>query len=554
MIMRMKTVLCNSLIFAFLLWNGCGIITPTEPVPDIGAAINIVTMDETGKPLVGVLITTFPNTSKRLTDATGKAVLNDIPPGKYQIALVHPAIPLTYQDIIIRSNETKDISFKIATIVSINILVITTAGKPVKDMVITTSPPTVTVITDEEGRAVIENVPVRFYSFFVKRMGLYVMSDSRLLIIRNGKLEDIVLELESQYPLVTILSPPDNYFQQNRDIILSGRAYDFEDLELTGSSMVWRSNIDGFLGIGEELAIDYLSVGHHTITLTGIDSVNNETTRSIMLNLHTFEKNSYFPIPWRGSWTYHFENPEFTVLNDDGTTENWNLSDLYVVMEDMNTRNCSLNYTVTKGSQTTSYHYYLVDYFENDEENIYISRTTEQLQVNNKKLDLDTTYSPRYTAIRNYMSPQIESFYETTVTAEVTWIYSYVSQDKNPYSEIATFTTAVETGIPEPVDTGLGSIEALPLTITVGETARKWWLAQGIGLVRLEFDTLYFSLAANLHETNIFDFSDDGLIHKRAAGSHRTGSQGVVKRFSTSADTPEGMRERCAFLRDLCPR
>lgn len=557
-----KTVTVAVLVSVLFVWSGCG-RNPTAPAPEPVGSVKVVVQNEKGIPLSGIQVVTFPNTAKKFTDVNGQVILQDIPPGKYQVALFHPTIPLTYQDIIIASQETRELTFTIASQVTISLLVLDTAGNPVEGIDISTDPITFSMTTNEKGCAVIENVPVQSYAFIVSRLGITILTDRQKLVIRNGQLEDVVLVIARQEPFVRILSPKNQDLQSNRDIHLTGEGYDFEDYELTGYSLVWSSDIDGFLGTGEELTIDYLSIGHHTIILTGIDSDNYKTARSIKLNLHGFEKDSYFPIPWKGSWIYHYENPVISVRNDDGEMEDWNFGDLEVTMEDLNTRNCSLHYSVITDNESWYYHYYIVDYFQSDEDNIYIAKTTERLRVwenistahdPTRELNLETEYFPRYPVIQNHMAPQVESFYEITVNAEVTWDYRDFQYGGNPYSETAAYSTSIETGTIEPVETGVGTFEAVPLTITAGEAVRKWWLARGIGLVRLEYNTFDLPLTAILYETNIFEFSDDGLIHKLAAGSHRTGSQGVVKRFSKSADTPEGMWERCAFLRDLCPR
>jgi len=54
-------------------------------------------------------------------------------------------------------------------------------------------------------------------------------------------------------------------------VIFTGTGTDTEDGNLYGSSLVWTSGLDGFIGTGTSLSISTLSVGSHLITLTVTD-------------------------------------------------------------------------------------------------------------------------------------------------------------------------------------------------------------------------------------------------------------------------------------------
>ncbi len=192
------------------------------------------------------------------------------------------------------------------------------SGIPLTNIKVSTSPTTSNEITDENGHVVFENVPVRKYTFIVKRENATVYIRNKTLSIRNGQLQDVEIIIANEPPSVKILSPANHQFHNIFDIHLVGEGYDFEDGELPDSSYFWYSSIDGELGTGKELTVDRLSVGRHKITLACIDSDQNRTERFINLNLYYFEKESYFPIPWNGNWLYRYQIPEFTVINDYG--------------------------------------------------------------------------------------------------------------------------------------------------------------------------------------------------------------------------------------------
>ncbi len=78
-------------------------------------------------------------------------------------------------------------------------------------------------------------------------------------------------------PVPEIITPLNNeVFLDTSDLELSGKATDYEDGILTGSSLQWKSSKDGVLGTGTSLTISsgsgILSTGKHVITLTATDS------------------------------------------------------------------------------------------------------------------------------------------------------------------------------------------------------------------------------------------------------------------------------------------
>jgi hypothetical protein len=82
-------------------------------------------------------------------------------------------------------------------------------------------------------------------------------------------------------PSVVMDSPADQtVFDEGEVVTFEGSADDVEDGELTGSSLVWRSDVDGQLGTGETLTRSDLSPGPHLVSLTARDSDGNTATAS----------------------------------------------------------------------------------------------------------------------------------------------------------------------------------------------------------------------------------------------------------------------------------
>jgi len=87
----------------------------------------------------------------------------------------------------------------------------------------------------------------------------------------------------SQNPVATIFHPGNGETRgAGTSIPFSGTANDPQDGALTGSSLVWTSDLTGALGTGETFNAS-LTAGTHRITLTATDSDANTGTDSIDL-------------------------------------------------------------------------------------------------------------------------------------------------------------------------------------------------------------------------------------------------------------------------------
>lgn len=90
----------------------------------------------------------------------------------------------------------------------------------------------------------------------------------------------------NQAPTVSITAPAANSsFAHGQTISFAGTGHDPEDGDLSGASLVWTSSIDGQIGTGTSFSTSALSVGIHTITLTGKDSQGATGTASITIRV-----------------------------------------------------------------------------------------------------------------------------------------------------------------------------------------------------------------------------------------------------------------------------
>ncbi|MFQ5887725.1 MAG: zinc-ribbon domain-containing protein, partial [Candidatus Hydrothermarchaeales archaeon] len=103
----------------------------------------------------------------------------------------------------------------------------------------------------------------------------------------GGVIEEVVVgRFINEPPIVDIQEPPNNLgASYGQAITFVGMSEDKEDEVLPDSSMQWQSSIDGDLGTGNSFSTDALSVGDHTITLTGTDSKGKTTSQSIVLKI-----------------------------------------------------------------------------------------------------------------------------------------------------------------------------------------------------------------------------------------------------------------------------
>lgn len=86
-------------------------------------------------------------------------------------------------------------------------------------------------------------------------------------------------------PITTIDTPVAGaWFTQGELIHLSGASL-AADGPLADPYLSWESSLDGFLGIGASLDVSSLSIGTHTISLTGINSSNLSSTDSVVIDV-----------------------------------------------------------------------------------------------------------------------------------------------------------------------------------------------------------------------------------------------------------------------------
>jgi hypothetical protein len=96
---------------------------------------------------------------------------------------------------------------------------------------------------------------------------------------------DSVFSIARKAPFVGIVSPSSGQEISSADTVtLRGLATDYEDGMLPDRTFVWSSNVDGLLGVGDQLRAS-LSPGEHVITLSATDSDGQEGQSSVTVRV-----------------------------------------------------------------------------------------------------------------------------------------------------------------------------------------------------------------------------------------------------------------------------
>lgn len=172
------------------------------------------------------------------------------------------------------------------------------------------------------------------------------------LTVNDGKADslpdNVVISAVNTPPQSIISSPQDASIGYLCDpIVLVGSATDNQDGEISGNGLKWTSNRDGDLGIGLELRLDNLSLGAHTISLTGTDAHGAKDQVSIELQVYyqrvvdTGQTQSFTETS--GEDSDYLINPFAYTDNGDGT-----ISDLHTGLMWEQTAGISGGYTITE--------------------------------------------------------------------------------------------------------------------------------------------------------------------------------------------------------------
>jgi len=102
--------------------------------------------------------------------------------------------------------------------------------------------------------------------------------------VNTGSAISNLFSVAKKLPEAEIFAPePDEEFYAFDGVLLVGFGYDLDDGVLSDVSLVWESDLFGFLGTGEELSIPELPIGEHVVTFTATDSDGNTASDTVAI-------------------------------------------------------------------------------------------------------------------------------------------------------------------------------------------------------------------------------------------------------------------------------
>jgi hypothetical protein len=115
---------------------------------------------------------------------------------------------------------------------------------------------------------------------------------------------NVTFRVARKPPTATIFQPESGArIEVNDPLMLQGEGYDREDGQLKHGALIWRSDRDGLLGVGDTLVLTTLSVGHHRLTLEAKDADKNVARAMVEIDVigaATDSFRTYLPLLVRG--------------------------------------------------------------------------------------------------------------------------------------------------------------------------------------------------------------------------------------------------------------
>ncbi len=119
-------------------------------------------------------------------------------------------------------------------------------------------------------------------------------------------------------PTATITSPvAASSFSRGDYVTFSGSGTDAEDGSLKDFSLIWNSNLDGQIGIGNAFTINTLSEGSHTIQLQAIDSADTTGIASVIITIGNTAPTATITVPSADVSIFEGESITFSGTGTD---------------------------------------------------------------------------------------------------------------------------------------------------------------------------------------------------------------------------------------------
>jgi hypothetical protein len=100
--------------------------------------------------------------------------------------------------------------------------------------------------------------------------------------LHTSEAQSNAFSVPTRAPMAFIVAPGDGaVIEPGQPTFLRATGYDAEDGPLGEGDYAWNSDVDGYLGKGDELVVAGLGQGWHTITMTSTDSDGHAASDSI---------------------------------------------------------------------------------------------------------------------------------------------------------------------------------------------------------------------------------------------------------------------------------
>lgn len=442
---------------------------------------------------------------------------------------------------------------------SVSVVVYDEFGRPVAGGKLTTNPYSGEIVTDSEGRAVIDNLSTGNYTVYLRRPNFPVYT--KVITVTSTATEDIVFTIPTESPIATIDFPSTNDYVSVHNILFSGTGFDPENGSLPDSLLTWTSNRDGVLGHGKDLSLETMSFGQHVIELTATDLDGKKDHTSIIVDIIDYNPNSYFPIFPNAEWNYEHLTFKFTIANTSGVTESWVLNNIDAIIDKNNVRTTSISYQVQVSTGKREFRYIIEDHLSTIDNRIIVDKTVENIKIwrDNpygtplNELTIVTTYSPEYVLIPNDLDVGAAGTSTTRNNLSVKWSYLDPYYGNREFIESFHIDTVTTIEPEEIVTISNTDIAAIPMTVTQSNSVRKWWLAKGIGIVKMTYNTFFITTTSTYPTAVLISTNLAGLAGKRPQSSKEAffTPEGFSVPINTVPIPAEEGFERTRALRDL---
>lgn len=395
-------------------------------------------------------------------------------------------------------------------------------GTPVQRARVSTIPPTGEVTTDDAGRGTFFGIVSQPYFFVIEPPGRPVYQYYKTL--EGADTDSLLLTVITEPPDADILFPRTGNIVSTESASFSGAAIDHEDGPLPDSLMVWQLDNAGEIGRGGNIDIAGLSPGSHTITFTAYDSDGKSSSEMITVTAEPFSLSSYFPLVNGAEWSYNHQPAAFNMYNHQQILERWSLDNVSVEIDDAGRRISTITYRATVFSNVRHYRYQVIDELHETGTGVEITRTTEEMSIwlntmsgqPDEYLRIETGYDPAYPLLADLTAPGEGGARAFTCSATVKWTYIGITEGTTSFVETPIVSGTISTGEPETTMIDGKSFETVPVTITDGDSQRKWWLAKGFGITKFQYNTFDANPVATVVGTNLASDYAAPLFNKAA--------------------------------------